>query len=72
MSSDALQFQLDRIQAQLEWLEREITFLRQEIANSKPDVLSAYTFAGLHGLWEEVVVDEEDFQLSRVRLPESI
>jgi hypothetical protein len=72
MSTETLQLQLNMIQKQLNWLEREIAILRQEIARSTPSTNPPRTFRQLRGVWAGVVVNEEDFQASRLKMPEGL
>lgn len=72
MSTDTLQVQLNLIEMQLKQLERRVALLRQEIARSAPAAKPPRTFADLRGVWADVVFDEEDFEASRLKLPEGL
>ncbi|TAH53696.1 MAG: hypothetical protein EYC68_02820 [Chloroflexota bacterium] len=72
MSTDTLQFQLNMIEMQLKRLERQVALLRQEIARSAPTANPPRTFSQLRGVWADVVFDEQDFEASRLKLPEGL
>lgn len=72
MSVDTLQFRLDMLQLQVRSLEREIESLRREIALAASPVNPPRTFNQLHGVWAGVVINEEDFQASRLGLPDEL
>lgn len=71
MSVETIQVRLNMIQMQLNWLEREIAALRQEIARETP-AKPPRTFSQLRGVWAGVVINEEDFEASRLKLPEGL
>ena len=71
MSVETIQVRLNMIQMQLIWLEREIASLRQEIARETP-AKPPRTFSQLRGVWAGVVINEEDFEASRLKLPEGL
>ncbi len=71
MSIDA-QVMLDMIRQQLNWLERELTLLHQTLSQPSPKDLPPLTFEALRGVWAGVIFNEEDFQASRLRLPEGL
>lgn len=72
MSTDTLQFQLNMIEMQLKRLERQVALLRQEIARSAPAANPPRTFSQLRGVWADVVINEKDFEASRLKLPEGL
>lgn len=72
MSTDTLQAQLNMIELQLKSLERQVALLRQEIARSTPAANPPRTFSQLRGVWAGVVINEEDFEASRLKLPEDL
>ncbi len=66
------QVRLNLIRQQLNWLERELAMLRQSLDQSSPKETPPPTFESLRGVWAGVIFDEEDFQASRLRLPEGL
>lgn len=70
MTIDA-QVMLDMMRQQLNWIEREMFLLRQML-NQPASKETPPTFESLRGIWAGVVFDEEDFQASRLRLPEGL
>ena len=71
MSIDA-QVMLNMIRQQLNWLERELAMLHQTLGQPSPKDLPPPTFESLRGVWAGVTFNEEDFQASRLRLPEGL
>ncbi len=71
MTIDA-QLMLTLMRQQLLWLEREILLLQEKIAQAAPPPNPPRTFESLRGIWAGVVFDEEDFQASRLILPEGL
>ena len=71
MSMDA-QVMLDMIRQQLNWLERELAMLHQTLGQLSPKDMPLPTFESLRGVWAGVIFNEEDFQASRLRLPEGL
>ncbi len=63
---------LDMMQMQFSWLEREMNILRQMIRQSSTKAEQPRTFASLRGVWQGVVVSEEDFKTSRLTIPEEL
>jgi len=70
MTIDA-QVMLDMMRQQLNWIEREMFLLRQ-VLNQPASKEMPPAFESLRGIWAGVVFDEEDFQASRIRLPEGL
>lgn len=71
MSVDA-QVMLNMIRQQLSWLEREVAMLHQTLAQPSHKDMPPPTFESLRGIWAGVVFSEEDFQASRLKLPEGL
>ena len=72
MSTDTLAARLDLMQMQVRWLEQEIELLRKQIARDAPPAKPARTFAELEGLWEGIVINQEDFEEARLKMPNDI
>lgn len=66
-----LQTRLDQLQQQIKWIERELLYLRTHVAQAAPPS-DAASFESLRGVWQEVVFNDEDFQISRWQLPEGL
>ena len=71
MSIDA-QVMLNMIRQQLNWLERELAMLHQALGQPSPQDTPPPTFESLRGIWAGAIFNEEDFQASRLRLPEGL
>ena len=71
MSVDA-QVMLNMIRQQLDWLEREVAMLHQTLGQPSYKDMPPSTFESLRGIWAGVIFSEEDFQASRLRLPEGL
>jgi hypothetical protein len=67
-----LQIRLDQLQQQMKWMERELLYLRTQIAQAAPTSDLPDTFESLRGVWQGVVINDEDIQVSRWQLPEGL
>ncbi len=56
---------------QLNWIEREMSLLHQMLEQSSPQEPPP-AFESLRGAWAGVVFDAEDFEASRLKLPEGL
>lgn len=72
MSIESLQVRLNMIQMQLKWLEREVASLRAELARTAPPSNPLRTFSQLRGVWAGIIINDEDFQAARLKLPEGL
>ena len=67
-----VQSRLQLLQMQVNLIEREIMLLREQVARSQPPANLPRTFASLRGIWADVVVNEEDIQAARLKLPDDL
>jgi len=66
------QMMLNRMRQQLLALERELFYLQQRMAQSAPSAKLPRPFSALRGVWAGVVVNEEDFEAARLKMPENL
>jgi len=67
-----VQMQLDLLQQQVKRIEREILNIRAQVAKVTPSANPPRPFESLRGIWEGVVFNEDDLQVSRWTLPEGL
>jgi hypothetical protein len=60
------------IQTQLTRLQREVTILGQQVPAPRKSAQIADSLSELRGVWAESVIDEEDFELAKLRVPEDL
>ncbi len=66
------QITLNRMRQQLLWLERELFQLQRRMAHTAPLAKTPRPFSALRGAWAGVVVNDEDFQAARLKLPDDL
>jgi len=66
------QMRLNRMRQQLLALERELFYLQRRMAQSAPSAKPPRPFSALRGAWAGVVVNEEDFEAARLKMPENL
>ncbi len=63
---------LNQMRQQLLALERQLFYLQMHMAQSNPPVTPPRPFSALRGVWEGVIVNEEDFEQARLKMPENL
>ncbi len=71
MSVDA-ELTLDMMRVQLLWLEREMMSLRRLIGQQDNASFPESAFEALEGIWQSVVISEDDIDFSLLILPEDL